>query len=242
MDARGIHYRDIPRTAISVVVRPAEFFRGMSKTGGFHEPFVFVIVMGLAACIVQVLLGLAGLGHVGNYGSGLMFSLTTIFAMPIAFAFLGFIGGGILYVVWKIAGSQENYETAYRSVAYLSALTPITAVIGVIPYAGALINSGLYLFFLVSVSHHVHGISPRKAWIIFGILMAAFAILLIRGEYKIRHMVSSMKDWRQTVEGDRRVTGEEGKSKDDIRRQADEMARQYQEQAEEAKKQTRPNP
>lgn len=60
--------------------------------------------------------------------------------MPIAVAIGSFIGAAILFVIWKLMGSQEDYETAYRCGAYLMALAPITTLINVIPYAGAIIS------------------------------------------------------------------------------------------------------
>ena len=53
-----------------------------------------------------------------------------IIFMPIAVAIGSFIGGAILFIIWKLMGSQEDYETAYRCGAYLMALAPITAIIG----------------------------------------------------------------------------------------------------------------
>jgi uncharacterized membrane protein YdjX (TVP38/TMEM64 family) len=36
-----------------------------------------------------------------------------IIFMPIAVAIGSFIGAAILFVIWKLMGSQEDYETAY---------------------------------------------------------------------------------------------------------------------------------
>lgn len=233
MEPQNINFAAIPRTAISIVTRPAEFFRGMSKSGGFLEPLVFAAIMGLVAGIIQVVLGFVGLGHEAGYGLGMLGGFDAIIFMPITASIISFIGGAILFAIWRLMGSPENYETAYRCGAYLMVLSPINAIIGVVPYAGGVITMAIYLFFLVAASVHVHRIEPQKAWLVFGILCAVIALVGLFSEYKIRHMASSMNPWRQMGEDYRR---DMGKSSDEMRRQAEEMAGQIKKRAEEAKK------
>lgn len=42
-----IDLASIPERALQVLTRPAAFFRDMSRAGGFLEPMVFVVVMGI---------------------------------------------------------------------------------------------------------------------------------------------------------------------------------------------------
>ena len=74
MEPKDINFAAMPQTAINVVTKPAEFFQGMPKTGGFLEPLIFAVIMGLIAGIIQAILGFVGLGPAGGYGGGGMMS------------------------------------------------------------------------------------------------------------------------------------------------------------------------
>lgn len=241
MEPKGINFAAMPQTAINVVTKPAEFFQGMSKTGGFLGPLVFAVILGLVSGIIQAILGFIGLGHAGGYDGGMMGSFSVIVFMPIAAAIGSFIGAAIFFVIWKLMGSQENYETAFRCGAYLMALSPITSMIGVVPYAGGVITMVIYIFYVVTASIHVHQIPSQKAWLVFGIVGVVFASIGLFSEYKIRHMASSMDQWRQKGEEYRKSARDMGKSSEEIRQQAEKMVKQLKEQAEEAKRQAQRN-
>lgn len=197
MEPMNINFTAMPQTAVKVVTNPAGFFRGMPKTGGFLEPLVFVVIMGFIAGIIQAILGFIGLGHAGGYGGAMTGSFVVIVFMPITAAIGSFIGAAMLFVIWKWMGSRENYKTAYRCGAYLMALVPITAIIGVAPYAGGLIAMAIYVFYLVTASIHVHNLSSQKAWLVFGIIGLLFALLGIYAEHKFRNMGSEMDKGRK---------------------------------------------
>lgn len=244
MESKDINFAAMPQTAVNVITKPAEFFQEMPKSGGFLKPLVFAIIMGFIAGIIQAILSFIGLGPGAGYGGG-MSGFSMIIFMPIAAAIGSFIGGAILFIIWKLMGSQEDYETAYRCGAYLMALTPITVIIGVVPYAGGLISLVIYLFYLVTASIHVHNIPSQKAWLVFGIIGVIFALFFVYSEYKARHMGTEMEKWRKMGENMRKEYQDQakdvGKSSEEMRAQAEEMAKQFKEQAEEAKRQAEQN-
>lgn len=133
MEGKGINFAAFPQTAIKVLTAPAAFFREMPKTGGFVEPLVFAVVMGVIAGLIQSVISILGL----NVAAGMATGVASIVIMPIMIAIVGFVGAAILFVIWKLMGSQESYETAYRCGAYISAFAPIAAVLSIIPYLGA---------------------------------------------------------------------------------------------------------
>jgi len=237
MDPKDINFAAMPQTAIDVVTKPAEFFQGMPKTGGFLEPLVFAVVMGVIVGIIQAILGLIGLGPAGGYGGGGMSGFGMIIFMPIAVAIGSFIGAAIFFVIWKLMGSQENYETAYRCGAYLMALSPITAVLGAVPYAGGLVSMAIFTLYIVMASVHVHNIPSQKAWLVFGIIGLVFALGGFYTEYKARNMASSMEKWRQMGEEYRESAENMAASTDEMRRQAQEMADQLRQKAEREQRQ-----
>lgn len=184
MNPLGINLTEIPQKAVKIVTRPAEYFKEMPKAGGFGEPFFFATVMGLVTGIVYALLSLSGM----DYGkTGITSGFGAIVFMPVACAVGNFVGAAIFFVIWKLLGSGENYVTAYRCGAYLAALTPVTAVITVIPYAGGIVNVAIYTYYMVVASIYVHNIPSRKAWIFFGILGVIFALVALNAEYLARN-------------------------------------------------------
>jgi hypothetical protein len=245
MEPKNINFAAMPQTAVNVVTNPAGYFRGMPKTGGFLEPLVFAVIMGFIAGIIQAILGFIGLGHAGGYGGAMMGSFVVIIFMPIAAAIGSFIGAAILLVIWKLMGSQENYETAYRCGAYLMALAPITGIIGVVPYAGGLMTMAIYVLYLVVASIHVHNQPSQKAWLVFGIIGVIFALLGIYAEYKTRNMGSEMDKWRKVGKDMRKEYRESAKemekSSEELQKKAEGMAKQYQREAEEARREVEKN-
>lgn len=217
MEAKDINFAAMPQTAVKVVTAPAEFFKTMPKAGGFIEPLIFAVIMAVIAGIIEVIINILGLSYVRV---GFAESLGRIIIVPIAVAIFSFIGAAIIYVLWKLMGSQENYEVSYRCTAYLMALAPIMAIINIIPYAGIIINMAIYVYFLVIASKQVHKIPEQKARMVFGIIGAIFALILITGQYKTRSMAPTAEQYRRTAE---------------------EINRQYLKQIEEARKQAARN-
>ena len=49
-----INLTEIRDTAIKVLTSPSEFFREMPKTGGFVEPLIFMVVMGIIGGLLNL--------------------------------------------------------------------------------------------------------------------------------------------------------------------------------------------
>ena len=60
----------IPSLAIRIITDPVGFYRSMSKSGGYAEPLVFMIVLSVVAGVISAVLGMAGLGTVGAMTGG----------------------------------------------------------------------------------------------------------------------------------------------------------------------------
>jgi hypothetical protein len=217
MEAKDINFAAMPQTAVRVVTAPAEFFKSMPKTGGFVEPLIFAAIMAVIAGIIQAIINILGLSYAHL---GFAESLGRIIVVPIVFVIFSFIGAAIIYVIWKLMGSQENYETSYRCAAYLMALAPIVAITSIIPYAGVIINMAIYVYYIVIASTQVHNIPSQKAWLVFGIIGAILVLIGISLENKARNMAPTAEQYRKTAE---------------------EINRQYLKQIEEARKEAERN-
>lgn len=195
MAFKDIDFMAIPQTALRVIKSPTDFFKAMPKSGGYFEPFVFAVCMGLVAGIIQLFWRFLGFG----FGSSASAEMNPVVSMLIASVIGTFIGGAIFFVIWKLMGSRENYETSYRCMAYFMALAPITAIFSVIPYAGTIINMSIFVFYIVAASTNVHNIAVKKSWLVFGIIGIVLALFNLNSEYALRN-ISPGEPWRKTAE------------------------------------------
>ncbi len=170
--------------AKTVLTNPVGYYQSMAKTGGYSEPVIFVAVMGAAMGIISAILSLFGAGLAGVMAAG----LASIIIMPI-FAVIGaFIGGAILFVIWKLMGSAENYETAFRCLAATTAVYPVMALVAILPYIGAIVGIAWATWLIIEASVAVHGRDRKIATIVFGILGALMILSNVSSEYAARNI------------------------------------------------------
>jgi hypothetical protein len=191
--------------AKQVITDPASFFAGMPKSGGFAEPVMFVAAMAVATGLVGIVLALLGLGGAPTFGAAVLAAIL----LPVFGTIFSFVGAAILFVVWKVIGSGENYETAYRCGAYMTAISPITTLLGVIPMLGALIALGWALYLAVQASERVHGIAAQKAWLAFGIVFGLMGLMSISAERTARQLEDRMQTMTDQLEGVEDMSPEE---------------------------------
>lgn len=214
-ETKGVDFRAILRTAIRVIASPAAFFQDMPKTGGFGEPLVFMMVMGVTAGIVNAVLSIVGL----HIGMGVGKALASIIIHPLVIAVLGFIWSAIVFVLWKLMGSHEPYETAYRCSAYITALWPIAMALKVIPHASVLVVIAIGVCVYVIASIKVHNISSRRAWLVFGIIGAIFIVMSLGAIIAQRATIEETMKYRKQLE---QSTGEIQKDSEEARRAFEE--------------------
>jgi hypothetical protein len=206
-EKKGFDFGAFAQTAAKVITSPAAFFREMPKTGGYAEPLLFMVVMGVVNGLVTAVLGLFGLTFIFSMGM----AIASIIIYPVMYAVFGFIGAAIVYVIWKLMGSQENYETAYRCVAYIAAFMPIVSIIDIIPYIGVLAGIAILTWVYVVASVETHKLPSQKAWLVFGILGAAIFLMSLGAgmasrsmqsgtEQRIKEMQKSTEDMKKKLE------------------------------------------
>ena len=128
--------------AKKIITNPAEYYSTMAKSGGFADPIIFVVVMAAVMGLITAVLSFFG-SPIGLMAAG----LGAIILVPIAAVISSFIGAAILFVIWKLMGSEQTFETAYRCLAAAAAIYPVIAVLSIIPYIGSIIGViwGAYL-------------------------------------------------------------------------------------------------
>lgn len=185
--------------AKKVIFDPVGFYKNMSTSGGYADPIIFVAVMALAGALISTILSMIGLAKFNAITMG-MGGFKMIFIYPVLAVIGSFIGAAILFVVWKLMGSERDYETAYRCTAYTMAITPVISVISVVPYLANAIKTLwiMLLFYLASV--HVHALKEQTAKIVFGVLAAIFVLSGFSSEREARKWLNKAERWEERVE------------------------------------------
>ncbi|RBP53485.1 YIP1 family protein [Arenicella xantha] len=196
--------------ARKIITDPVGFYRDMPQTGGYTNPLLFVVVMGLATGVIGFVLSLIGLAKFNTMIGGAVGFGMLIF-MPIALVIGSFIGGAILWVVWKLMGSQKSYETAVRCVAYSSAITPIVSALSIIPYIAGIVKTLWSCFLMYTASVQTHELKEQTAKIVFGIFAAIGLISGIGSEHTVRKYGNAAEQWKAQLEK-RHEDGTIGKS------------------------------
>jgi hypothetical protein len=190
----SVHCRSVWGTMVSVIRNPVEFYRRMEKTGGFRDPVLFVLSMGILVAFIGAFFSI--------FTGGFHFFafLASLFIGPLIFSLFSFVGAGVFFIIWRIIGSEQSYETAYRCVAYASAVTPVTMLLGIIPYLGSLAGILWMLYLVVTATVEVHGIEARKAWTLFGVLFFLLILVSMGSQYSARQVAKQMKSYGDTTE------------------------------------------
>ncbi len=195
----------IQKTTVDVIKNPAGFFETMPVTGGFVDPLIFLAAMGIVSGVIQAILSLVGLGAEVSF----FMAIGAILVMPVIIAVASFISAGIFFVIWKLMGSNQTYEAAYRCVAYASGIMPVMVLIGVVPYLGAVIGLLWMLYLMVIASEKVHKLASQKAWMVFGIIFALLIILNINAQRTARNAQRQVEEINRQIKSMENMAPEE---------------------------------
>jgi len=185
----------IVETAKRVITDPTEFYQSMPPTGGYGNPIVFVVVLGVAGGLIGSIWALFGAGPAAGLASG----LASVIMLPVFMVIGSFIAGLILFVIWKLMGSTYGYETAYRCVAFSMAILPVVAVVGLIPYLGQILQTAWACWLMYIASIHVHKISTGTAKIVFAVLAALLLLSNVSTEYQARKMQKFAENFEEKM-------------------------------------------
>jgi len=185
--------KNITDKALKIIKNPILFYREMSKSGGYLEPVLFVIVIATIVGLLMTLFSLFSLGIMAGSAFGFGTILFTILISIIS----SFIGAAILFVIWKLMGSNQSYETAYHCIAYASVVYPVVALLSPIPYIGSVISVLISTYLMIIASIEVHDIKQKSAYLVFGILGLIALFSNINNEIAARRMASQAEDFAE---------------------------------------------
>ena len=131
-----------------VLLRPMEAFAVMRREGGFTDPLLYTLILGMVGAVVSFVfsIGLHSFGLGRRNGLGAMFGLgtapfTMLILMPVIIVLFTFIMAGIVHLVlMMLCGAKQPFETTVRVVCFASGSANI---VHIIPFCGGTI-AGIY--------------------------------------------------------------------------------------------------
>ena len=174
MSEPSIDFAKMTDDAIKVITDPKVFYASMPQKGGFQTPLIFALIMALAAAAITFVLAVLNMGSMSRLGFG---AISAFVVYPIGIVLFTFIAGAIMYVIWRLMGSDKDYETAVRCVAFSTAILPVAAAATVLPIIGNVIQGAWACLLMYMASITVHSRKEETSQIVFGIL----AVILVIG-------------------------------------------------------------
>ena len=187
--------RSLPETVKMVILQPAAYFQTMPRSGGFLSPLIFLLVMSAIYAVIVTVITAVSIGGVeGAVVFGILLGLVLIVIGAV-------VTSAILCVIWMMMGSKERFEASFRFVCYTSTISPIVAVLSVIPYFSTIVWVvwGTWLTVLASV--HLHHLPRNRAVTVFGIIGAVFLALSLAGEYAGQRSLQQLEELQGQIEG-----------------------------------------
>lgn len=164
------YFKGLKDLVVKLIVKPADFFRDMPRTGGILDPLIFVLL----ASLLGVVLNAIELLMTSGVGMGMV--TVWLITVPIVMVIMSFFVAGICYAAWAFMGSKENFETSYRCLAYMQILFPIMILVSIVPYLG-LACIAWWLYLMVIATREVHKVSVKPALAVFGIIAAIVGLI-----------------------------------------------------------------
>jgi hypothetical protein len=156
------------KKAVQLLVAPREAIIAAETDQGLTKSLWFVVVMSLLSAVL--------LSVVMIFSEGLPASLSdliiNLIALPVSsiLMWLGF--GTVIFIIWKIVGSEQSYFLSLRIVASFYALLPLWVLAQQIGSVAQIAIVAWLAILLLLASEQIHRIARWKAVLVIGVLVA----------------------------------------------------------------------
>jgi len=192
-----IDIQAIMNTMVKVITSPVEFYNKMATSGGLINPIIFVAVIGVLSGAIQFIINLFSISDLTGSLATLLISFIIV---PILVIIFCFITAAVMFFIWKLLGSENSFEIAFRCVAYASAINIITTPLNTIPYIGAVIGLSWMVYLMIVASTEVHSIEAKKAMLVFGIIGALLILFTLKSQQTSREVSRKAELWQDKIE------------------------------------------
>ena len=158
-----------------VLVNPARFFEQMPREGGYLSPVLFVVQVALISAVLSAVVEL----FVAGVGSAFTELLQALVALPVYALFIATVFSLAFALLWKLMGSQQGFEVAFRCVAYSFALFPVWVLLSEQHAVLQWLVLAIGIVLLAIASEKVHSIEKLNARVAMVVIAAVTAIFFV---------------------------------------------------------------
>ncbi|MDE2292416.1 MAG: YIP1 family protein, partial [Elusimicrobia bacterium] len=178
-DAVSFSPKNMFANAAALAKGPEAFFERVDPEGGYGPAVATIALWGLLSGLLTFLLTFA---HQTPFGPAV--GAAEIVLLPVLAVILSWLAAAIFHVVCLILGGKGTFKASYQLVAAMSALFPVSTLIGLVPFGVVPIQLvGLYLS--VVGAARLHQVGRTKAWVAFGALTALGLVGTVIGQLQM---------------------------------------------------------
>ncbi|MFH2204308.1 MAG: Yip1 family protein [Elusimicrobiota bacterium] len=182
--------------AVFMAQQPTLFFSRINPNGGFGPPLVVIILWALISAPLSAFTVYA---KTQSVPFTIAAATGGLFMLPIVAIIMSFIGAAIFHVLCKVLGGGVSYNGSFGAFAAMAALMPISSLLGLIPYAGAIIPQLCGLYLAVHAAAGLHRVDKKKAWLVFGALTVFWLLLSISAAIAAQRLKSSLGNFQGQI-------------------------------------------
>lgn len=171
----------------SVLTGPTDFFRVEERRDGFGYPLKFAVVSLVIAAVFNAVragfIGSTQLGQTLPFGSGAL-ALMVLVVSPVIGVLGLLLWSGIVHIFVSLLGGENGYSETLSAFEYATAISPLTALVTLVPIIGGLANFalGIYgIYIQVKGLENFQGMSTWRslgAILIPGVLLVALLVVI----------------------------------------------------------------
>lgn len=154
----------------SVLTGPTEHFRSEERRDGFGYSLKFAIVSLIIAAVFNAaragFIGSTQLSQVLPFGSSAVIALGVLVVSPIVGVIGLLISSALVHIFVALFGGKAGYSETLSAFEYATAISPLTALMSLVPVIGGLVNIvlGIYgIYIQVKALENFQGLSTWRA-------------------------------------------------------------------------------
>ena len=175
-----------------IITNPRKLYTFMPQSGGYGDPVIFVTIMSAIASALLLLGTFLELSPGASSETGSIWQNAIYFILStLAGIIFSFLLATIMFAIWNLFGSEQDFEVAYRCIAYSCVLLPIFAIARFIPlpYLGAyggIALAGIWWCGLITEANQVVHQQRRLKMIVLFVILYAAALFFVFQEQQTK--------------------------------------------------------
>ncbi|MFB6190183.1 MAG: YIP1 family protein [Candidatus Nanohaloarchaea archaeon] len=165
----------------SVLTGPTEYFRSEERRDGFGYSLKFAVISLVIAAIFNAaragFVSPTPLSQVLPFGGSAVVALGVLVISPIVGVVSLLLWSGLVHIFVSLLGGEAGYSETLAVFEYASALTPVTALLSLVPVVGGLVNLVLWIYGLYIQASGLQEYQGLSEWRAVGAIILPALVL-----------------------------------------------------------------